>query len=108
MTAEEALGRTDDHPVIEILETLARASGVDGAYAVDRAANGGIHSIALLDEQGQNAEVVLRTDGDLAVVLWADRGLDMSKYARHDRVSLERFKEVIDERILSLSRGLHS
>jgi hypothetical protein len=108
MTAEEALDRTDDHPVIEILETLARASGVDGAYTVDRAENGGIHSIALLDEQGQNAAVVLRPDGDLAVVLWADRGLDMSKYARHDRVSLERFKEVIDERISSLSRGLHS
>ncbi len=108
MTAEEALDRTDNHPVIEILDTLARASGVDGAFAVDRAENGGIHSIALLDEHGQNAEVVLRQDGDLTVVLWADRGWDMSKYARHDRVTIERFKEIVDERIASLPSAFHA
>lgn len=50
MNAEEAIEQIDRRAVVEKLEELARASGVEGAYAVDRAPDGRVHSVVLLDE----------------------------------------------------------
>jgi hypothetical protein len=105
MNAEQAIEQTGQRAVVEKLEELAQTAGGEGTYAVDRAPDGRVHSIALLDEDGQNAEVVVLPDGRLNVVMWFARGWDVSLNTRGQNIRQEEFEALIDDRISGIQNA---
>lgn len=105
MNAEQAIEQTGQRAVVGKLEELAQAAGVEGAYAVDRTPGGRVHSVVLLDEDGQNAEVVLLPNGRLNVVMWFARGWDLSLNTHGQNLDQEEFDALIDKRIAGIQNA---
>lgn len=98
MNADEAIEQTGWTNLVNKLEELALSSGMEGAYAVERYANGTVN-VALLDPEGENVEVGLRDDGLVTFAMWYADGRDTSLSEHGQGLEEAAFGAIVDERI---------